>query len=402
MIQPGTATFWRATLALCLGSFMIFANVYLPQPLLPDLAVEFSVSALDASHILTITTLTLGVSLLFFGPLSDAIGRTGLIYLTMAGVVLCTLLLSQADSLAELVLLRAIQGVCLAGLPAIAIAYMGDEFSKPALLVAVGIYISGNTLGGVGGRLIGGFVGDWLGWQGAFLAMAGLSLVLFLLFIWLLPASQAFKPVPVRPAKMVRDIGAHLSNPLLLLAYLIGGFNFFIFINQYSFATFLLAAEPYALPASLLGMLFLTYLSGTLGSALSGRFARYLSQPLIILLAIGMMMLGSLVTLLVSAWMIVLGFLISAFGFFVAHSCASSWVSHTAEHARATASSVYLVFYYLGASSGGYYLNMFWQQQGWSGVVQGSLLVLTGTAFCACLLFFLQQKTALVEKPQGG
>ena len=75
---------------------------------------------------------------------------------TMLGVCCTALLLSQAESYFSLLVLRAVQGFFLGGLPAIAIAYMGDEFSQQALLVSVGLYISGNTLGGISGRLIGG------------------------------------------------------------------------------------------------------------------------------------------------------------------------------------------------------------------------------------------------------
>lgn len=388
MIETGTRQFWRATLALCLGSFMIFANVYITQPLLPMLADQFAISPLQASWSMTVTTLTLGLSLLIFGPASDALGRTRLMLISMCGVVLCCFCLSQVQSFESLLWLRAVQGVCLAGLPAIAIAYMGDEFSKKALLIAVGLYISGNTLGGIGGRLIGGLMGDLLGWQEAFAAMSLIGLICLSLFVWLLPESNNFKPQPFKPLQMLRDIRGHLRNPLLFLAFLVGGFNFFIFINQYSYITFLLADAPYQLSASMLGMLFLTYLSGTLGSAVSGRFANFMPQPLVIAAGIVCLMCGSLVTLIPSIWAILLGLLINAFGFFVAHSAASSWVNYQAQGAKATASSVYLVFYYLGASSGGFYLEPFWQQAGWEGVVIGSLFILGFTFVCTLLLFF--------------
>lgn len=386
MIEIGTTQFWRATFALCLGSFMVFANVYVTQPLLPTLAAEFEISPLKASWSLTVTTLTLGLSLLFFGPLSDALGRTRLMIASMVGVVICGVALSLVTSFEQLFLLRAIQGVCLAGLPAIAIAYMGDEFHQKAVIVAVGLYISGNTIGGIGGRLIGGFVGELLGWQEVFVVMSLMSACCLAVFIYLLPPSRQFSAKPLRPKGILLDIVRHLQNPLLLLACLIGGFNFFIFINQYSYVTFLLAAAPYHLSASLLGMLFLTYLSGTIGSAISGRLSLKFTQPVVIAMGTICIMIGSLVTLIPSILAIVVGFLINAFGFFVAHSTASSWVSRHAKNARATASSLYLVFYYLGASTGGFYLNPFWQFAGWKGIVLGSLCVLTLTFILAVVL----------------
>jgi len=376
MIESSNPLFWRATLALCLGSFMIFSNVYVTQPLLPMLAEAFNVSPLAAGWTFTVTTLTLGLSLLLWGPLSDALGRRWIMLLTMSGATLLTLLLSLTEDYTTMLLLRAGQGVLLAGLPAIAIAWMGDEFSRPAMLLAVGLYIGGNSIGGISGRLIGGFVGDWLGWSEAFLVMTLLSVVCLLVFALLLPPSRHFEPRPLRPRQMVADLTGHLRNPLLLLAYLIGGFNFFIFVNQYSYITFVLADEPYNLPASFLGMLFLTYLSGTFGSSISGKAGQRWSQPVCMASGIVILMLGSLLTLLGSLWMIVLGLLVNSFGFFFAHSSASSWVSQNARYARASASSLYLLFYYTGASTGGFYLHLFWEWMGWTGVVLGSWLVL--------------------------
>lgn len=360
---------------------MIFANVYVTQPLLPTLAREFGISALQSSWTFTVTTLTLGLSLILYGALSDALGRRGIMILTLTGVVACGIGLSLVQDYSGLLVLRALQGLMLGGLPAIAIAYMNDEYSTRALALAVGLYIGGNTLGGIGGRLIGGFVGDWLGWQGAFAAMAAVSALCLLTFILLLPKSQHFEPRLLRPAAMASALGAHLKNPMLLIAYLIGGLNFFIFINQYSYITFVLADAPYHLPASLLGMLFLTYLTGTFGSAISGKVADYLPQTRAMSVGILVLMLGSLVTLSSSLWLIVLGFFMNSFGFFFCHSTASSWVSRNARHAKASASSLYLVFYYLGASTGGFYLQPFWAQWQWAGVILGSLIVLSFTLY---------------------
>ncbi len=379
MIDYGTSAFWRVTLALCLGSFMVFANLYVPQPLLPTFTQSFGISTLLAGWSLTIGTLTLGLSLLFYGALSDAVGRRWPMILSMGGATLATVLLGFSQNYMMLLVLRAIQGFCLGGLPAIAIAYMGDEFGSAAMSVAVGFYISANTLGGIGGRLIGGFVGEWLGWSEAFQAMAVISIACLAVFVWALPPSQHFRPQPLNPHRMLRAMADHLSNPIMVVAYLVGGFNFFIFINQYSYVTFLLSAPPHNLPTSLLGLLFLTYLSGTLASALSGRIARRFSQPAIMSLGIGVFMVGSLITLIPLVPVIILGFLTNAFGFFLCHSTASSWVGRNATHTRASASSLYLVFYYVGASTGSLYLDPFWHWMGWPGVIGASLAVLLCT-----------------------
>lgn len=391
MIDSSSPQFWRATLALCLASFIIFANLHGMQPLLPMMAESFGRTELEISHAYTIATLVLGLALLLYGPLSDALGRRGILLLTLAGVALTTLGLAWVQDYNQLFWMRALQGFFLAGVPAVAIAYMGDEFSRPAMVTAVGLYIAGNSLGGVTGRLLAGAVGDWLDWPDVFLLLGVASIAGLLLVVWLLPASQHFKAVAFRPTRMSRDLLSHLRNPLLLIAYLIGGLNFLVFLNQYTYITFVLAAEPYQLSATWIGLLFMTYLTGTVGSLLSGRLSRRFSAPLCMATGIMILMLGSLLTLMDTLPAIIAGFFINSFGFFLTHSVASSWVSQHARHARASASALYLVFYYVGASVGGFYLHPFWSLAGWTGVVAGSLLIFAVTLGCAMILFYWQR-----------
>jgi YNFM family putative membrane transporter len=376
MITPATFAFWRATLALCLGSFMVFANLYVTQPLLPMISAHFEVSPLHASVSFTITTFTLGLSLLLYGPLSDAIGRKGIMLFSMVGITVTTACLSGVSHYHTLLVLRALQGFFLAGLPAIAVAYMSDEFNADALMIAVGVYISGNSLGGIGGRLLGGFLGDRVGLDGTFAFMAVFSLVLTAIFAWLLPTSQNFTPKRLRPKPMLGQLAAHLANKHLLLSYGIGGLSFFIFVNQYSYITFVLEDSPYNLTAKFIGMLFLTYLSGTYASAISGKLGKRWSQTRCMMTGTVILMIGTGVTLLPSLYAIILGLLINSFGFFLTHATASSWVSINANGGKASASSLYLTFYYIGASTGGVYLDQFWQQAKWQGVVVGSWLML--------------------------
>jgi YNFM family putative membrane transporter len=379
MITTGTAAFWRSTFALCLGSIVVFSNLYITQPLLPMLSEAFAVSPLQAGMTLSATTLTLGFCLLIFGPLSDAIGRRAVILGTLALLCLTTFAGAFASDYASLLFVRALQGVFIAGLPAAAMAFMGDEFDQRALLFATGLYIGANSLGGIGGRLISGVAAAHWGWQSSFWVLALFDLSCLLLVARLLPAACCFTPRSLHPLRMLGDLARHLRHPLLLTAYLIGGLNFFIFVNQYSYITFVLADAPYHWTTDALGLLFLTYLSGTLAATFSGRLVAKRSQALAMALGIAVLMLGSLLTLLPSLAAIIGGLCINALGFFFAHAQVTSWVARHATQARGSATALYLTFYYTGATFGGVYLAPFWDAWAWPGVVAGSWLVLCVT-----------------------
>jgi YNFM family putative membrane transporter len=387
MIVARSRAWWRATLALCLGSILVFVNLYAPQPLLPDLRQIHGVSTLGVSLIMSMATLALAGALLVFGPLSDAIGRGGIMRVTLFLTGLCSLGLAFAPNFETLLALRLMQGFVLGGLPAVAIAWMGDEFDRPALLAAVGLYIGANTLGGIGGRLIGGGVGEIGGASAGFLTVGLVTLAGVALFWKLLPPPRQFEPRRFELRGALADLAGHLRHPLLLAAYLLGGINFLIFINQYSYITFRLAEEPFGLGSRWLGMIFLTYLGGTLSSAFSGRLTRHFSQPACMALGILILMAGTFITLADSLAWVVAGLTVNAVGFFLAHSMASSWVSRQAQRARGSASALYLVFYYLGASLGSLWLEPFWQHGGWWGVAIGSWLLLAVTLGIALWLW---------------
>ncbi|PAU73230.1 MFS transporter [Vreelandella alkaliphila] len=392
MIEARTRAWWRATAALCLGSFLVFINLYVPQPLLPGLKDTYGVSTLGVSFLMSASTLSLAFALLVFGPLSDAIGREAIMRITLLLAGGLSLALAFAPTFESLLLLRLLQGFVLGGLPAVAIAWMGDEFEKPALLSAVGLYIGANSLGGISGRIVGGGAATLGGPSAAFLAVGIMTVIGCAVFWRLLPNSRAFTPKRFKFRQAAGDLLGHLRTPVLLAAYCLGGINFLIFINQYSYITFRLAGEPYQLAASSLGLIFLTYLGGTLGSTVSGRLAGRFSPASCMSVGIVILMLGTAVTLANALPLIIVGLTINAFGFFLAHSLASSWVGRYAQGARGSASALYLVFYYLGASIGGFWLEPFWRWAQWQGVAVGSWLLLCVTLIISIGLWRFERR----------
>lgn len=404
MYGKGSRQYRQITWVLCFAAVVVFANLHALQPLLPELSRLFDLTPLQASWSYAIGTLTLGLSLLLYSALSDAIGRRALLGFSLIGMTCSTLLLTQVESFSALLWGRALQGFFLGGLPAIAVAYMGEELEKPALLTAVGLYISASSLGGISGRVLAGFGAELGHWQWVFWLWSLLSLGLLWVFWRYLPVSQHFVRKAFSARQALRDNWYHLRQKVLLLTFLLGGLNFFIYLNQYTYIAFVLAEPPYSLSSGWIGLLFLTYLTGTLGSAISGKVARRMSIPQGMAVGVIIMMAGSLFTLLPGIVWIVVGFFISAFGFFLTHSLATGWVNQHATHAKASASALYLVFYYLGASTGGLYLHLFWQWQGWSGVVLGSLVgYAVALWLCAMLRDFAlpgSQATAAINSPQ--
>ncbi len=377
MIHHKNKQYYHTVFALALGSAAIFANLYCVQPLLPTLATDFNKGLLDITLVFTIATFAMAGSLIFYGAISDAIGRYWLMLFSLAGSAVVTILMLWVDSFEQLLVLRLAQGIVLGALPAVAIAYIGDEFSPHLVPGVVGIYIAANTLGGIGGRLIGGSIAETFSWQDLYWAMSAINLFgVWILYRWLTPPAN-FKRQPFRVVQVFRDVWMHMSHFELIIVYLVIGIAFAVFINLYSYLAFILVEPPYSLGSGLIGLLFVTYLAGTCASGISGWITHRLGSLNTIMLGILIFMAG--IGFLFSSHLsiTIFGLSINAFGFFLAHSVSSGWVNSNAKKAKASASAGYLVFYYLGASLGPIMLYPFWHNGGWATTLVGAELYLS-------------------------
>ncbi|OOF32150.1 MFS transporter [Salinivibrio proteolyticus] len=369
MIELGSSRYRLTAFALAFGSFLIFCNLYLFQPMLPVFASNDGISETRANWLLAAATLGLAFSLVPWAVLSERLGRRPIMLVSLWMLPAIGLLMASTDSFWLIVGLRALMGAALGGFAAVAVAYMAEEFSAKAFAIAVGSYISANSLGGISGRVAGGMMTDWWGWQGAVLGMAVLSLLGVALVTKLLPRQQYFTQGNTSLLTHSRGVLSHLRTPRLWLAMLIGGINFALFVNLFSVIAFRLVAPPYQLPVSLVSSVFICYLAGTVTSRLSGRWVLRFGAIRGMAFGTIVAMLGVLVTLHHDiTWMIV-GLLVVSGGAFFTHSLAYGWVSRQANQGKATATALYLVHYYTGGSLGGFYLIAAWQHYAWEGVV---------------------------------
>ncbi len=367
LIQLNSAEFWKATITLSVSSFFIFASLHMVQPLLPLFSKEFGVSPTTASLAVSLVTLTLSISLVIFGILSDTFGRKNIMSMGLMASSILSITIFFVPDFSTLLILRALQGIFLASLPAVALAYIGEEYDKAAIGLAIGIYISGNSLGGMGGRIVSGFISDHWGWQYSFLFIGAVGIISFFLFLFYLPSCKNFKQRPFSIRTLLHSFD-HYKNPILRLAFYIGGILLFIFIGSFNYLGYHLHKAPFNLSTTVIGLIYISYLSGTFSSTLSGRLDNRLNSSERILLGFAVILVGLILMIIPNLIMIFLGLLIFVFGFFFAHSAASSWVSHYALSSKASASGLYLLTYYIGGSFGSTSLGFIYEPFGWMGV----------------------------------
>lgn len=402
----GSRAYRRVNLALFAAGCSTFAMLYATQTLLPELSDGFHLDPATASLSVSVTTGALALAVIPVSMLSERWGRSRVMTISVFGAALLGVLAAFAPDFGTLVVLRAVQGVALAGLPATAMAYLAEEVDGPSLGSAMGLYVAGNSIGGMGGRLVTGLASDLGGWRVALVAVGLLALGSAVAFRVLLPPSRNFTPSAMTARQLTGVLRSHVADPVLRRLYLLGMVFMAAFGTVYNYLGYRLLAEPFGLPQTVVGAIFVIYLAGTFSSAASGRLVGRIGHRATLWAAAAITAAGALLTLPDNLALVVVGLIVLTAGFFAGHSAASSAVGLRVTEGRAQASALYLAAYYLGASAGGPIGGVAFHGHGWAGAV---LLVLVLMAAAGWVAFGLKGRvtgaatasTAIRRRPRA-
>ncbi|SHH26347.1 MFS transporter [Geodermatophilus nigrescens] len=384
--RPGDPAPRRTSAAVFLAGLAVFAVLYAPQALLPELTRAFGVSPTAATLTVSAATVGLALGLLVLGPLSDRVGRTPVLHASLAAATVLAVLAALAPTWPVLLVLRGLQGFALAGLPAVGVAYLREELHPSVSSRAIGLFVGGTAIGGLSGRVLSGALADLGGWRTALGGIAALAVGCTVAVRVLLPASRRFTRVP-RETPVLRQLARGFGDPVLLglyaLAALLMGGN----VAVYNAVTFRLESEPYALSPALAGLVFLTYLLGSVSSPLAGGLAERAGRRLVVPVALLVAGAGLALTLARPLALVVAGLAVLNVGFFAAHGVASGWVAARAAlggRPVGQAASLYSFWYYVGSSVGGTLAGRAWADGGWPAAA-----AVAGTGFGGALLLAL-------------
>ena len=89
--------------------------------------------------------------------------------------------------------MRALVGLSLSGVAAVAMTYLSEEIDPAVVAFSMGLYISGNSIGGMSGRLVSGVLTDFFSWRIAVAIIGLFALAAAFMFWKILPASKHFR-----------------------------------------------------------------------------------------------------------------------------------------------------------------------------------------------------------------
>ncbi|OZD07050.1 MFS transporter [Rhodococcus sp. 06-235-1A] len=381
----GSREYRRLVLALLFAGVATFAQLYSVQGILPLIAANLDITPSQSSLAVGLATVGVAVSVIPWSVAADRVGRVRAMTASILVATTLGLLVPLSPSLEVLLVVRFFEGAALGGLPAIAIAYLSEEVHRSHTALAAATYVSGTTLGGLLGRIVAGPVAEYTNWRIGTLTVSVIAALAAALFVWLAP-----KPRMTLAHSEIRDLPGrlwvNLREPGMLALYgqgflLMGGF-----VAIYNFLGFRLEAVPFGLPQSLISLIFVAYLSGTVSSRVAGKLATKHGRSVVLAGSTATMVVGVAMTMASNLAVILVGLVILTMGFFAAHAIASGWTGQRAVHGRAQATSLYNLFYYGGSSIVGWLGGVVFQSLGWNALALFVIaLAVVAGIWAACL-----------------
>ncbi|VFA40310.1 MFS transporter [Chryseobacterium indologenes] len=348
--DQGSRRFRNIKLCIFFSGLSVFAQLYLFQPMLPMAADYFKVSVGDTSLLVSSSTIGMASGLLFFAFRADSYSRKALMTFSLISSALLTIISTWIPSLSLLIAIGIFKGFVVSGVSAVALAYLTEEVHAAVIGSAISMYLSGNTIGGMSGRILATLLAGEFGWRNAVLLIGIESLILGLIFWKLFPDSKFFNPQKTDYHLKVKQMKFFLTNPYMLRLYLIAALLMGVFVSVYNYLTFRLEEKPFSLSHFIIAFIFLMYIFGVFGTMIVGKLSKRFPMNTILKGSILFMLAGAMLLLSENIYILIFGLGLFTLSFFAAHTMASQMTALYAKRGKSSATSIYWLFYYFGSS----------------------------------------------------
>ncbi len=378
--KKGSKRFRNIKLCIFLSGLSVFAQLYLFQPLLPMVAEHFNRSVGDSSLLVSSATIGMAIGLFFFAFKADQFSRKKLMVFSLLASAILTIISARIESLTLLIAIGVVKGFVISGVSAVALAYLTEE-DLAIVGLAISMYVSGNTIGGMSGRILATIVSGEMGWQTAVLVIGIESLLLGLIFWKFFPESHFFTPQKTDFIQKFKQMRRFLSDPYMLRLYGIAALLMGVFVSVYNYLTFRLEAPPFSLHHIFVAFIFLMYTFGVFGTMATSRLVKKYAPENILKVFIMSMFIGVVMLFSKHIYILIIGLALLTFSFFAVHTMASRMVAMHAKEGKSSATSIYWLVYYLGSSVLGSGTGYLLHATSWMGFILFLMFVILITFF---------------------
>lgn len=368
-------------LPIIFNTILVLSALYAPQPLLPVLSHEFSVSREAAATLTTVTFIPLALAPLAYGYLLETVSPIRVLKIAVPILAISELFFAGSSNFSLLIMIRLFQGLLVPAILTSLMTYLSSRSTADTVQRSMAMYIAATIFGGFVGRATSGLIANLFGWRFSFLALA-ITLVVGFVTLFRLPESSGVKMVRPQPSALL-DV---LRKPAFLPLYLCIFCLFLVFAAVMNFLPFRLTELSDQANELRIGLMYSGYMMGIVTSLGAPKFVGWVKGELRTI-RIGLIALG--LTLCGLAWQqiwILFGmmFLFCA-AMFLVHSTASGLVNRMAgsEH-RGLTNGLYVAFYYAGGSVGSFAPGIVYRYYGWNGFLVLLVTICIFGFFCIC------------------
>ncbi|MCJ7774069.1 MAG: MFS transporter [Desulfobacterales bacterium] len=342
-----------------------FTNIYITQPVLPILQNEFSTDMVVVSFTVSAVIFGIALSNLPFGFLADKLSIHPIIFTGGMMVAIGGLVCAVTHNLFIFIGARFLQGIFIPALTTCLAAYLAKTLPASRLNVVMGSYVSATVVGGLGGRLLGGWIHPPLHWRYAFVSASVLILIATFTALWMLPRTSS------DTGQQQDSIGflELLKRWEFLSIYFCAAGSFAIFSSVFNFLPFRLTAQPFSYSTEMTTLIYLVYVVGIFMGPTAGRISNRFGSGNTLLAGSAVFGVALALILLPSIIAIVSGLLVFCAGFFTIHAAAVGSLNRKLSSGQGKANSLYVLFYYLGGWMGITSSGFAYKQGGWGAVI---------------------------------
>jgi predicted MFS family arabinose efflux permease len=344
-------------------------NVYYAQPLLDAMAEAFAMAPATIGIVITLTQIGYGLGLVLLVPLGDLLNRRRLIVTQTLLSAAALLMIALAPDSAWLLLGMTLTGL-LAVVTQVLVAYAATLAVPAQRGRVVGVVTSGIVVGILLARTIAGAMADLAGWRAIYLLSAGLTLLMALLLLRVLPRDEAAQP----PSGYVELIASVFSlfrqEPVLRQRAILALLTFASAMVLWTPMVLPLAAPPLSLSHSEIGLFGLAGAAGALAAARAGHLADRGLGQWVSGLSLLLMLASWLAIALTqsSLWALLLGVITLDLGLQAVHVTSQSMIYNVRPEAQSRLTAGYMLFYSIGSALGSITSTAMYAWAGWIGV----------------------------------
>lgn len=276
---------------MIIATGQVGVSIYLPS--LPMISETLNVGQGDVQLLVTLFLVAFGLSQLFYGPLSDAIGRRPVFILGQGIYLVSTLIcIAFADNLTVLIIGRFLQGLGAGSASVLGRSVLRDSYEGAQLTKALSYISITASIMPIIAPVIGGWIAFYFGWEAVFMFVLLYLIAIFTLGYFVLPETMTYGKTRFNLLSVIKNYGALITNRQVITSASYNWVTYLTSVVSLSVMPFILQ-DQLGLTAAEYGSVMIIPSAGLMmGSLLLNVIQRYLDKKQILLIAIASMTLS--------------------------------------------------------------------------------------------------------------